>query len=230
MDDLIPILIFGGFFLISGIGTFLAWWAEKRRREAWRAVADRLALAFEEKGGEFDDAYAALGFFRLGNRRRWRNVLSGDTGGVCLRLFDYEYITGSGKNANTHRRTVCVARNALFHVPGAGLPAVSIRPQHGFMDAVGRLFGAQDIEFEEDPDFSGAFVVQAEDEAAARSLLGREVRAWLAERRRGNLHAETGGDAVLLHHGRRLKPDEAEDLMEETFELMQRLRRSWEAR
>jgi hypothetical protein len=229
MDDLIPILIFGGFFLISGLGTLLAWWGEKRRREAWRSVADRLALAFEEQGGEIDEAYAGLGLFRLGNRRRWKNVLSGETGGVLLRLFDYEYITGSGKNASTHRRTVCIARNALFNAPGRGLPAVSIRPQHGFADAVGRLFGAQDIDFEEDPDFSGAFVVQAEEEGAARALLGREVRLWLVERRRENLHAETGGDAVLLHYGHRLKPDEAERLMGETFELMQRLRRSWEA-
>ena len=152
--------------------------------------------------------------FQRGSSRRVRNVIAGDLGPVRVALGDFRYTTGSGKNRHTHHLTICIVENDAIDVP-----ACNLRPERRFMDAIGSLFGGQDIDFVDDPGFSHAYVLQGESEAAVRELFSPEVRAWFCANQRENLQFEARGNTLALHTGRRRKPEEAMPLLQLALEI-----------
>ena len=80
----------------------LSWYREKRRTDKLRALAATLGFQFTARdSGTF---YGSMGGFNLvckGRRPALSNILSGNANGIDLTIFDYRYITGSGKNTHT---------------------------------------------------------------------------------------------------------------------------------
>ncbi len=211
-----------GFFLLFvvlavGLGAY-GLWQQKKRTEAWQRVAGELGIAFL---GEANDVLARYGHFQTfsrGRNRRLRNAIQGDSGDVRITIGDFRYRTGSGKNSHTYHRTVCVLQS-----PRLRLPRCYLRPESMLFDSLGSLFGGQDIDFADDREFSGSYVLQGDSEQAIRELFDADVRAWFAGRQGRNFHFEGQGDALIFHTRNRRKPDEAKDLMQQALEIMNRL-------
>jgi len=215
MEQVLPIVLgIGVVGAVLGVG----YWLEKRRTEAMAAWAS-------SRGWQFDpDASALLaerGHFKLfqqGRSRRARNGASGRKDGFDVRIADYEYTTGGGKNSTTHRQTICfldadVDTDIHFFC----------RRQVAFFDAVGKLFGGQDVNFDEDPAFSKAYVLQTSgDVERLRRFMTPRLRAQLTELAARNLVLEVTGRTLLLHTGRRLKPEQIDALIADAV----RIRRS----
>ena len=173
--DLLPVVIAGGTAVLGGSIWLVARTIEKRRREALEQYALVRGYRFERgrPGGE-QQLEGEMELFKTGHSRKWGYTLVGRVNSRACTAFEYRYVTGSGKNSNTHRCAVM-----LWEADGAGLPASTLTPE-GFLDRVGQLFGMQDFDFAEDPEFSSAYRLRGPDEAAVRALFTPNRRAGLS--------------------------------------------------
>jgi hypothetical protein len=117
------------------------------------------------------DFPVALHLFTLGpGSRAWSatNIITGNAAGAECFIFDYTYITGSGKGRTDYRQTVFRFRKA-----GRELPIFALGPENLF-HKIGQVFGYQDIDFPENPAFSGRFLLRGPDETAIRKAFTPE--------------------------------------------------------
>src|SRR5207237_8398116 len=86
----------------------------------------------------------------------------GEANGGKAAVFDYVYVTGYGKNSQTHYQTVVYIEPAKLRVP-----YFSVRPE-GFFTKFLTAFGYQDIDFGQRPEFSKKYVLRGQDEQGIR--------------------------------------------------------------
>jgi len=215
MSGFSPVLIFalsvGLILVIAIIGGLQA----ARRREAWRALAERLGCSFS-RSDPFDIPRAcAQALFKQGSSRRATNVLHGTIGGRAIKCFDYQYTTGSGDNESTHYLT------CLLVTPPIPFQPLSIRPE-SFLDRVGEFFGLDDIDFESD-EFSRRFFVTCPDKKFAYDILHPRAMELLLEGDQISLEAQR--DSVLLHYSKVVRqlnlPDEVETFIRRGLRFME---------
>jgi len=149
-------------------------WRSAKRRKALAAWASRKGLTFRpERDGGFDERYRAFGCLRRGHGRFAHNVAEGDWSGRRVVAFDYRYVTGSGKNRQTHRFSAVVLRSDVRLRP------LRIRSEN-VLDRVTEFFGIDDIDFES-AEFSRAFHVKAADKRWAYDVLHQRTMEYLLE-------------------------------------------------
>lgn len=180
-----------------GLGV-VAYRAEKKRREllqAWvQAKAWRLETA-KIKGLERD--YPGLKIFSRGHSRRAKNVISGEYEGRPVRLMDYHYETGSGKNHTTHNVGVVILQTDFPVIP------LSIRRENPF-DKVGEFLGKDDIDFES-AEFSRKFYVTANDRKWAYDVIHQRTMDFLLASPSYNI--AFGFQEIAVTQTGRFKPD-----------------------
>lgn len=204
--------------LVGGV-VALAWYLEKKRTEAMQAWAQANAFQFE---GEVPGLVDELGIFKLfsqGRSRKAKNVCRGSKEVGAVRVCDYQYVTGSGKHQQTHQQTIVV-----LNTPGRSAPHFFLRKQNRFFDALGKMFGGQDINFDDDEAFSKAYVLQTSgDEHQLRQFMSPRLRDAFNRLVEKNLVLEVNGDVMLIHFGRRLKPEQVSELIADAVNI----RRNW---
>ena len=192
---------------VVGVGALMAR-AAARRTAAFQELAEGRRYRFSDSSNEWNGLAGHLRLFQQGHSKRLYNVLHGKQDASEVMLADYEYVTGSGRNRSKYTVTVCVVRT-----PGLTLPKFYLRPQRAIYDRLGKLFGGRDLDFEDDPEFSKAFVLQGEPaEAAVRKLFSPGVRERLRDWSNAEIWLEGGEDVVLLHHDKRIDPKDLERL------------------
>jgi len=217
MVPVIVIASFAGFaVLIVGLIVF-AIRMDKKRTEQWRMIAGDMNFEFAEKSPGPPEGFG-FKIFTRGHSKRRKNILSGEAQGLSVMMCDYRYTTGSGKNASTHTQTICIIRD-----PDIDLPGIFVRREHGFLDKIGQMFGGQDIDFEDDPAFSKAFVLQGEEEERIRQVFTPEVRNLFVEHSKKFSVFEADRDTIMVQTGRYIKPEQAKDLMTLAFSIKQGL-------
>ena len=150
----------------------IAIWARAKRRKEIEAWAEGKGLSFRpERDRGFDERYRAFECLRRGHSRCAYNIAEGDRGGRRLTTFDYRYVTGSGKNRQTHRFSAIILGS---NVP---LQPLKIRSENVF-DRVTEFFGLDDIDFES-AEFSRAFHVKSPDKRWAYDVLHQRTMEHL---------------------------------------------------
>jgi len=173
-----------------------------------------MGLSYAEKGDKA--LLASLDHFRLfkkGHSRRITHLVQGQANEIDLKVFDYRYTTGGGRNASAHRQSVL-----LLRTPDLNLPAFTLRPE-GLLDKIGAVFGLQDMDIEDRPDFSKHFILRGLDEAALRRLFRPEVLAWY-ETHHGVSTEGAGQELVFYRAGKRVPPEGLPARLEEGFALL----------
>jgi len=211
---MVPAILFFGVLAVLAVVLVVTMSTARKRREAWQAVAPKLALR-HLRDVPMAGRFPGFKLFSLGRSRVSDNLLEGSSGSVRVLLGDYRYTVGRGKSATTCRFTVCILEKA-----GLGLPHSFLRPQNLF-DALGKLLGGQDIDFAEDPEFSRAFVLQGEEEGAIRSRFDRPSRSWLVAHKQRIKGFEARGDAIAFF-AEPTPPEEAPQLLDEALQLLLR--------
>lgn len=219
MDQAGPILgIIGVIAFIGGI-VYIAWLIEKKRTEAMTAWAQGHGFVFEGERPQLVDELSAFKLFNQGRHRKVKNLMRGAKDPGAVRIADYQYTTGSGKHQTVWNQTICV-----INTPGRHAPHFFCRRQRALFDALGKVFGGQDLNFDDDPAFSKAYVLQtAGDEQQLRHFMSPSLRDALTKLADKNLVLEVVGDTMLLHLGRRLKPEQLDGLVADAINL----RRHW---
>ncbi|HEX2205966.1 MAG TPA: hypothetical protein VHG91_21805 [Longimicrobium sp.] len=215
--EFLPIVVVAGVFALIGFIIYLAHLQQKRRTEAMRALAARLGWGFEEKAPlEVVPRPERFELFTTGRNRRIRNFLSGELDGLGAAVFDYTYVTGSGKSTQTWTQTVL-----YLHAESLDLPSFSLRPENVFHRIAG-AFGYQDIDLPHRPDFSRKYLLRGPDEGTVRAAFGDDVVEFYEGRPKCCTEAQ-GKQVFVWRASRLLRPEEVPGLLDEGRELVARL-------
>ena len=197
---------------------------------AYQSVQKRIAKMKEtasELGFEYltvlpldlDGTRSQFELFNTGRRREASNILSRQVDELQVLLFDYAYTTGGGKHQHRHSQSV-----ALFRQRDVSLPKFRLTPERWY-SKLGQLFGAQDIDFTEDAEFSSAFVLAGTNESAVRELFATDQRAMLLQH--ATFSVEAAGDCMIVwSQGRRVAPEQTKEFFEKSFEVYSALKMS----
>src|SRR5688500_17322998 len=135
---------------------------EAKRRETLRGIAAQLGLQFAESDETgLNSGFSGFNLFSQGRNQTIRNIAYGRLEDVEVMVFEYSYVTGSGKNRQTHYQTV-----GFFQSDGLSLPEFVARPENLF-HKIGQVFGYQDIDLPLHPEFSSSYILLGTDDGAA---------------------------------------------------------------
>ncbi|MFI5206450.1 MAG: hypothetical protein ACHQX4_00395 [Gemmatimonadales bacterium] len=209
------LIVFG----VVGVGiagtAYASYLAEKKRNAAMRAVAQAMGFAYEEQANRrpLDITGFDLPLFGIGHSRKAARILRGKLADRDTAIIDYRYTTGSGKSAHTHRQTVVV-----FTDGAKGLPEFQLSPE-GLLHGLAEVFGAQDIDFEQNEEFSKRYLLKGPDEAAIRRAFTIDALAWFAAA--PGWRVQTRGGRLLAFRGDKLvDPAEVPAFAAETLRIV----------
>lgn len=219
MDKLGPVIGIGfAISLVVGIG-YLIWWMDKKRTEAMTAWAQAHGFVFEGKVPQLVQELSGFKLFSQGGARTVKNLMRGSKEVGTVRVCDYQFTTGSGKNQSVHHQTICIV-----NTPGRAAPHFFLRKENRLFDALGKMFGGKDINFEDDEAFSKSFVLQTnENEQQLRHFMSPRLREGLTRLADRAPVLEVSGDVMVFHFGKRLKPEQIDGLVADAVNL----RRLW---
>lgn len=197
MFDLAPLLpwLFGLGAAAVLVGGFVL---ERKRRERLMAYALGRGWTYAGENPALVDRWPGDPFGE-GDRRRARNVLTGQESGRPFTAFDYSYVTHStdskGKRSSTtHRFAVCVVPMPAY------LGTVEVRPEDLFTRAAGAVGLVHDIDLESE-DFNRRFRVRARDPKLASDILSPRTMQYLLSVQ-PEAFRTCGTDLVSWHDGR----------------------------
>lgn len=174
--------------LVVGVAFYLRW----RRRKGLQELAAAMGLLYTVEGPD-QAALEATGLeiFRQGRSRKAKNLIQTAGSGGKILVFDYSYVTGGGKNSNSHGFTL-----ALIECGSCPVPVFDLKPE-SFIYKIGEMVGFKDIDMPAFPVFSDKYRLTAPDEAAVHMFFTPSRAAWF-ERNLGLSVQGARGYAVLF--------------------------------
>ena len=181
MEGSLQVILIIGVIAVVGFAVYLMWLAEKKRREAMAAFADRIGWQFDpSRDRDHDDQYAHFEIFRRGHSRAAYNTLTGELdlrGRPCpAKMGDFTYKitrhTGKSSSTRTYRFSYII-----LHLPFTGVPDLLIR-REGLWDKLTDAFGFDDIDFES-VEFSRRFHVTSADKKFAYAVIHPRMMEFL---------------------------------------------------
>ena len=196
----------------------LAYVHERRRRRAFETAARDLGMTFQAKGTTHPALGQRFALFQRGRHARMGNILEGRIEDLDALIFDYRYVTGSGKNRTVYRQSVVALRQ-----PGVDLPRLELRPEH-FFHKIGELLGMRDIDFDSHPTFSKRLHLSGKDESAIRAIFDESLLGFFESIVKERLCVEAHGEHVIVYRQRkRMKPTEVASRLTEAFDVATQL-------
>lgn len=177
---------------------------ERERTELMRAVAAQLRWNFAEVAPM--NMIAGLEHFALFNQGHGKNIknfMYGEANGVKAAVFDYVFITGSGKHQHTHHQSV-----TYLESPNLRLPYFSLRSE-GFFTRIMQAFGYQDIDFGQRPEFSKLYLLRGQDEPHIRQTFNDGLLSFF-ESYQGTCVDGGNTQLFLFRAGHRVPPQEVQ--------------------
>ena len=99
---------------------------ERERTSGLKSTATLLGWQFSDEAPlNYLPNLDNFALFRQGHSKQIKNLMYGETNGVKAALFDYIYVTGSGKSRQTHYQSV-----VYFEPCQLNLPFFSLRPEN----------------------------------------------------------------------------------------------------
>ena len=95
-----------------------------------------------------------------------------------------------------------------------------MRPQIRFIDAIGKMFGGQDIDFDDDPAFSKMFVLQGDEEQDIRDFFTQNIRKAFASLGKDKFYLEALGDIMIVYRKKRLNIEETKNLLSDSLDIL----------
>jgi hypothetical protein len=190
-------LIIGGVAAVVGVLALVSRAQQRRRRAAYEEFSLVRGFRFEPERPEgerrFRDVFES---FNEGRRRTWGYTISGTKNQAPFIAFEYQWVTGGGKNSSAHRLS-----GIVWERDDISFPKFALSPE-GWFSRLGEIFGMQDIDFPESPDFSKAYRLKGPDEPAIRQLFTPEIRRFFEAS--PDQHVAGGGRFLFWWRGRRL--------------------------
>lgn len=155
MEQLAPFLFVGGMLLILSGLFFYSRYQTKQREAAIERIASTLGYIFERQSSSLLQRFGKQPELLPRQRRgKLLNILHGEVKRQPLMVFDYRYITGSGRSRRAHYQTTYAAE-----LPLSDLPPFSIRRRAWHSNLTGWL-RSQQVSVDYHAAFEERFVLQ----------------------------------------------------------------------
>lgn len=195
----IAFALIGSFILLFLVIFLVGYLISRKRQAGLKSLAEELGFTFAEKAPlSYLADIPPFWLFSQGRQHRLNNIIEGKTETVDVRIFDFRYMTSSGKNTNHHAVTVVAIGS-----PELNLPEMRGRPET-MLDWIGLTFDGKDIDFESRPGFSKAYHLHGADEAAIRALFNDELFDFFEGQK--SAYFESKGKWFLFCHFERTLP------------------------
>lgn len=152
---------------------FAARAARRKRLEALQNLALTGGFCFDPDAAAVpQQLLSVLPVFLHGSSRKSSNLLYRSSSAGQTLVFDYLYVTGSGKSRTQHQQTMVVFNAQVF------LPQFELCPEnlvHKFL----KLFGYADINFPESSQFSKMYLLRGPNEEIVRAQFSLDARTLL---------------------------------------------------
>jgi hypothetical protein len=223
--DIAPILFPALIFLfLIGLVVAVSLYKRKRARERTeqiRAIAPMFGWQFVESAPfNWIPNLDKFALFDSGHSKTISNMLYGEANGVKAALFDYEYVTGSGKNRATHNQSV-----AYFEPRDLSVPVFSLRPENA-LHKFASVFGYQDIDFGNRPMFSSKYLLRGPDEQIIRNTFTDALLTYY-ETNQGLATDGGGNQLFVFRSGHRAAPHELHGFMNSVLPLADLFANRW---
>ena len=209
-----PFLIFGLFVALFIVVGVLGWLAEKRRREAFQALAQRLGMRYQKKDPSIAQRFEFLDKLRQGEDRYAFNILDGQFEEQPVMLFDFHYETHS-TDSKGRRETHDHYFSFFILFEEKIFPELRIYPEN-ILSKLGQMLGYHDIDFES-AEFSRAFTVRSKDKKFAYDICHTRMMRYLLAHR--DLSLEIEKQCVSMSFNTRLKPEQIEGRLRQLVEI-----------
>jgi len=175
---------------------------EKERTRILQTAAAQLGWSFAAIAPlNMISGLESLALCNDGHEKHIKNFMYGDASGVKAAVFDYVYVTGYGKNRQTHTQSV-----VYLEPRDLNLPYFSLRPESVLLK-IFTAFGYQDIDFGQRPEFSKQYILRGQDEPAIRRTFNDGLLAFF-ESNPGTCTDGGGNQLLIFRGGHRFQPSE----------------------
>lgn len=195
---------------VVGAVAYISYLIEKRRREAFMAMAKRLGLRYTAKNHNLASKFGFLDKLCEGSNRYAFNILDGTYKEHPVCLFDYHYETYS-TDSKGRRQTHHHYFSFFILEHAAHFPELRIYPE-GLFSKLGQALGFDDIDFES-IEFSKSFVVKSSDKKFAYDICHTRMMEHFLKNR--SLSLEIEGNCVATWADSRLAPEEVPGRLEQ---------------
>lgn len=217
MSNLVILIPFVIIALVIGLVIVLLIYSHKREKERTRQLqvtAGQLGWMFAENAPlNMIPAFERFALFNLGHGRNIKNMMYGEANGIKAAVFDYIYVTGSGKHRQTHYQSVVYLEPANLFIP-----YFSLRPE-GFLLKIFQAFGYQDIDFGQRPNFSSQYILRGQDELAIRQAFNDGLLSFY-ETYPGTCTDGGGNQLFVYRSGQRFEPHEIQQYVGFGLQIM----------
>lgn len=201
MQAFVPLLV----AVLVGVVMFFAWQAEKKRREALNAWALEHGWHYRFRRDKHKiRQYSFLDRLQQGHSRAAYHRLQGEWQGRRAEAFQLRYVTGSGKNRQTHWWVICLVQ---LERP---FPELTLAPEN-VLSRFGQALGFADIDFES-VEFSRAYAVRSRDKKFAYDFCNTGMMEHLLAHRGTTLELEH--DVLALLVSKRLEAKDLKPMLE----------------
>lgn len=195
--------------VVIGLVWFMNHMYERHRSSELRTVARHMGFQFL---GNTPSSILRSNFKLAKDKGKIRNLLKGERDDIQIEVFGHEVSTGSDEGDTATTTTIVAFRSASLE-----LPRFELYPK-GTFSKVATAFGAQDIDFAQQPAFSGKFVLKG-DEDRIRTVFTKEVMDFLSARPK--VSAEGSGQSFIYFvDGKRASPGDLESFVDEGLGLV----------
>ncbi len=202
MEVLIIVGVIVAFILIAIFGSL----AEKKRREQLAALALRLGLRFSPaRDYSIPVRFVFLKRVAQGSNRYAFNVLTGESRGEQVLIYDYHYETTSTDSKGRRQKTSHYLSIYLILLPKS-FPELTIAREQLF-SKIAQAFGYDDIDFESH-EFSKTFCVRSGDKRFAYDFCNTSMMEYLLANQ--DLSLEVERDTLAIGFNEKLTPSRLE--------------------
>lgn len=210
------------FVAIAALVLFMFSYTRRRERERTQQMqmaAGQLGWQFAENVPlNFIAGLESFALFSQGHSKEIKNMLYGEASGIKAAVFDYVYVTGGGKNRQTHYQSV-----VYLEPRNLSIPYFSLRPEN-ILYKLFTVFGYQDIDFGQRPEFSKNYILRGQDEPAIRQTFNDRLLTFY-ENYPGTCTDGGGNQLLLFRNSYRFQPQEIQSHVGLALNVLQHLPR-----
>lgn len=211
-----PQMITFGIAALAAVG-ILSIWAIRRTlsRKRTQALANTAVEMGFTLDGETRTPYLQTPLFGKGHSRKFENVMTGDRGEFIVRLFDFSFTVGSGKDAQTYRQTV-----ANFSKEHVSLPYFDLRPAN-MLSRAWDAMAHKNIHFDTEPEFARRYILRGALPDKVREFFTPGLISFLdGLDAHEKWHIEgVGGTLVVYRLNKKTPPEKMREFLEQTSQI-----------
>lgn len=163
--------VFFGLLGFIVIITVIVFFLNKKRKEDIKNYCTTQGIKFEESATYIPDCNEKFRATSIGGSTTFTSIMSGERDGIKYCILDYQGTVTTRRGVNNYNSTIC-----LLSKSGVSFPTFYIRPEMRLTDMLNEKLGMQDIDFEEDKEFSNKYVLQGPNEREIRAYFTPEIR------------------------------------------------------